>query len=217
MSRIDPSAEYTKRLEDRRRWLVESHRKTKFVATLRLAAGLLSFLFVYLILALHQFSGWFILLPLGTYTGLVIYSMSVYPKEQRALRAVRFYEIGLARIKGEWVGNGNPGTSFADPASLYVNDLDVFGEGSVFELLCTARTQAGQETLARWLSGPASITEIRRRQEAIEELRNNVDLREELAILGREIKATVRPEFITNWATSPILMESTAARIIAPI
>ncbi len=111
---MDPSAEYTKRLDERRRWLVESHRKSHFVATLRLGAGLLSFLFVYLVLALHQFSGWFILLPVGTYIGLVIYSMSVYPKEQRALRAVRFYELGLARINGEWVGNGNPGTSFAD-------------------------------------------------------------------------------------------------------
>ena len=217
MSRIDPSAEYTKRLDERRRWLVESHRKSKLVGTLRLAAGLLSFLFVYLVLALHEFSGWFILLPVATYIGLVIYSMSVYPKEQRALRAVRFYEQGLARISGDWVGKGNPGTSFADASSLYVNDLDIFGVGSIFELLCTARTQAGQETLARWLSGPASSKEIRRRQEAVEELRNKVDLREDLAILGREMRATVQPEFITSWATSPILMESTAARIIAPI
>jgi hypothetical protein len=214
---MDPSAEYTKRLSERRLWLIESHRKTQLVSYLRLTAGLLSLLFVYLVLALHQFSGWFILLPVGAYIGFVIYSMSVYPKEHRALRAVRFYELGLARIRGEWVGNGNPGTSFADPSSLYVNDLDIFGAGSVYELLCTARTQSGQETLARWLSAPASGMEIRRRQEAIEELRNNVDLREDLAVLGREMRATVQPEIITSWATSPILMESTPARIIAPI
>jgi hypothetical protein len=214
---MDPSAEYSKRLDERRRWLVESHRKTQFVSTLRLAAGLLSFLFVYLVLALHQFSGWFILFPVGAYIGFVIYSQSVYPREQRALRAVAFYERGLARIKGEWMGTGNAGTSFADAASLYVNDLDIFGSGSLFELLCTARTQAGQETLARWLSAPAPIDEILRRQEAIEELRNNVDLREDLAILGREMRAVVQPEIITNWATSPILLESTAARIVAPI
>jgi Mismatch repair ATPase (MutS family) len=206
---MDPSAEYTKRLDERRRWLVESQRKTQLVSYLRLTAGVLSLVFVYLVLALHQFSGWFILIPVGTYIGLVIYSMSVYPKEQRALRAVRFYELGLARIKGEWVGNGNPGTSFADPSNLYVNDLDIFGVGSVYELLCTARTQAGQETLARWLSAPASGVEIRRRQEAVEELRNNVDLREDLAILGREMRETVQPEIIASWATSPIQLEST--------
>jgi hypothetical protein len=215
-SLLDPSAEYTKRLNERRLWLVESQRKTQLISYLRLTAGILSLVFVYLVLALHQFSGWFILIPVGTYIGFVIYSMSVYPKEQRALRAVRFYELGLARIKGDWVGKGNPGTSFADASNLYVNDLDIFGVGSVFELLCTARTQAGQETLARWVSAPAPSAEIRRRQEAVEELRNNVDVREDLAILGREMRATVQPEFITGWATSPILMESTAARIIAP-
>jgi hypothetical protein len=214
---MDPSAEYTKRLDERRLWLVESHRKSQFVSYLRLVAGVMSLLAIYMVLALHQFSAWYILLPVGFYVGLVIYSMSVYPKELRALRAVRFYELGLARIKGEWVGNGNPGTSFVDSSNLYVNDLDIFGVGSVFELLCTARTQAGQETLARWLSAPASCTEVRRRQGAVEELRNNVDLREDLAILGREMRTTVQPEIMTGWATSPIQMESTAARILAPI
>src|SRR3954464_4833197 len=84
-SLMDPSAEYTKRLSERRLWLIESHRKTQLVSYLRLAAGLVSLLFVYLVLALHQFSGWFILLPVGVYIGFVIYSMSVYPKEHRAL------------------------------------------------------------------------------------------------------------------------------------
>ena len=146
---IDPSAEYTKRLNDRRQWLVESRRKTKIVATLRLAAGLMVFLVVYLVLALHLLSGWFILIPAAAYIGFVLYSQRVYPREQRALRAVGFYERGLARIDDQWIGTGNADTSFADAGSLYVNDLDIFGEGSLFELLCTARTQAGQETLAR--------------------------------------------------------------------
>jgi len=213
---MDPSAEYTKRLAARRRWLAESHRKTKAVAALRLTAGLLFFLALYFVFALHQFSGWFILVPAAAYTGLVVYSQRVYPRELRALRAVAFYERGLARIAGKWMGTGNDGKVFADAANLYVNDLDIFGEGSLFELLCSARTQTGQQTLARWLSEPASRDEILRRQEAIEELRNNVDLREDLAILGREMQSTVQPEGITGWALAPILLESAAARLIAP-
>jgi len=214
---MDPVAEYTNLLEERRRWLVEANRKTRIVATLRLTAGLLCFFTLYLILALRLFSGWFLLVPVAVFFGLVLYSQRVYPLAQRALRAVAFYQRGLARISGEWMGTGNAGTSFADPASLYVNDLDIFGSGSLFELLCTARTYAGQKTLAQWLSEPASHDEILRRQEAVEELRNNVGLREDLAILGREMRATLQPELITSWATSPILLESTAARIAAPI
>jgi hypothetical protein len=214
---MDPSTEYINRLDERRRWLAESHRKSKIVAAFRLAAGLLFFLTVYLVLALHEFSAWFMLIPTGAYFALVLYSQRVYPREQRALRAVAFYERGLARIRGEWMGTGNPGNSFADPASLYVNDLDIFGTGSLFELLCTARTQLGQATIAKWLSEPASVDEVRSRQEAVEELRGNIDLREDLAILGREMRAVVQPELITNWATSPILLDSTLPRIIAPI
>ena len=214
---IDPSAEYTKRLNQRRTWLADSHRKTKIVAGVRLAVGLSFFLAVYLAFALHRFSGWFILVPAAAYIGFVIYSQRVYPREQRALRAVAFYQRGLDRFEYRWMGTGNTGESFADEASLYTNDLDIFGEGSLFEFLCTARTHAGQETLARWLSAPASRSEILKRQEAVKELRNNVDLREDLAILGREMRQTVRPELITGWATAPLLLDSTAARIAAPV
>jgi len=215
--KIDPVSEYSRRLEARRRWLAESRRKTQFVSTLRLTAGLLIFAAVYFVLGLHAFSGWFILLPVAAYFGLVSYSQRVYPQEQRALRAVSFYERGLARLAGKWIGAGNAGTSYADESSLYANDLDIFGAGSLFELLCTARTQAGQRILAGWLQKPADRTEILARQEAIEELRNNIDLREDLAILGREMRTSVNPDVIADWATSPIRLDSTAARVIAPI
>jgi hypothetical protein len=138
--------------------LAESRSKTQIVSSLRLTAGLLVFAAVYFAFALHRFSGWFILVPVAAYLGFVIYSQRVYPREQRALRAVAFYERGLARLAGKWIGTGNAGAAFVDETSLYANDLDIFGEGSLFELLCTARTQAGQEILAGWLSKPAART-----------------------------------------------------------
>lgn len=213
---INPSAEYSRRLQDRKRWLKESKHKTEIVSMLRLSAGGLFLLTLYTTLALHRGSVWFAIVPVAAYVGLVIYSQRVYPREQRALKAVAFYERGLARIAGEWRGTGNTSTAFADPGNLYVNDLDIFGEGSLFELLCTARTQAGQDTLAKWLSQPAARDEILKRQEAIDELRNNIDLREDLAILGREFRTTIQPDLMTDWATAPIQLDSIAARIAAP-
>jgi hypothetical protein len=197
--------------------LAESRSKTQIVSSLRLTAGLLVFAAVYFAFALHRFSGWFILVPVAAYLGFVIYSQRVYPREQRALRAVAFYERGLARLAGKWIGTGNAGAAFVDETSLYANDLDIFGEGSLFELLCTARTQAGQEILAGWLSRPAARTEILKRQEAIEELRNNVDLREDMAILGREMRSVVNPDVIADWAMAPVQLDSTPARVMAPM
>src|SRR5262245_7229383 len=84
-SLIDPSSEYNQRLETRRRQLVQAHRQTRIIASLRLAAGLLFFLSIYFSFGLHRFSAWWISVPSAAYVGLVIYSLQVYPREQRAL------------------------------------------------------------------------------------------------------------------------------------
>ena len=83
---------------------------------------------------------------------------------ERLRRAARFYEKGLARLDGEWAGHGDGGARYLDPAHLYAQDLDIFGPGSLFELVCTARTHIGEDTLARWLS-PAAPEVVRARQQ----------------------------------------------------
>jgi hypothetical protein len=92
------------------------------------------------------------------------------------------------------------------PDHPYAADLDLFGEGSLFELLCSARTRAGEQTLARWLCTPPAsggANEIRARQEAINDLRARLDLREDLAILGGHVQARVLPETLVEWGEAP--------------
>ena len=72
-----------------------------------------------------------------------------------AIRGIAFYERGLARLEDRWVGTGEPGDRFRDDDHVYANDLDLFGRGSLFELLSLARTRSGEETLARWLTSRA--------------------------------------------------------------
>ena len=67
-------------------------------------------------------------------------------------------------------GTGEPGDRFRDDQHLYANDLDIFGSGSLFELLSIARTRAGEDALAAWLTAPAAPQEIAARQAAIAEL-----------------------------------------------
>ena len=49
------------------------------------------------------------------------------------------------------VGAGETGQRFVDPNHPYSADLDIFGKGSLFQLVCGARTSAGEATLASWL------------------------------------------------------------------
>ena len=123
---------------------------------------------------------------------------------QAALRGIAFYERGLARLEDRWVGTGEPGDRFRDDAHVYANDLDLFGPGSLFELLSLARTRTGEDTLARWLTSAAEASEIRARQEAVEELGPALDLREQLAVAGADVRASVQTDRLLAWAESPM-------------
>jgi len=128
----------------------------------------------------------------------------------RAQRTVAFYERGRARLEHRWMGHGAAGERFRDPAHPYTDDLDIFGAGSVFELLCTARTPMGEECLAAWLRAPAPPAEIGRRQRQVSALSNDeragregLDLRQDIASLGDELKLKLDPARLRAWAAAP--------------
>ena len=58
----------------------------------------------------------------------------------------------------------------------------------------------GEDTLAAWLLAPADPASVRARQEAVQALTPDLDLREDLAILGEEVAATVRRDTLATLA-----------------
>lgn len=115
-----------------------------------------------------------------------------------------FYERGIERIEGNWRGKGRSGLEFAREHHLYESDLDVLGEGSLFELLAATRSDVGAERLASFLLEPATVDEARARQEAVKELRNATGLRENIAILGRYQFQDCRSERLHDWLRLPV-------------
>ena len=146
--------------------------------------------------------------PLLAFAALVVYHLRVRRERARADRAAEFYKRGLARIQDKWLGSGQQGTRFNDPHHVYAADLDLFGAGSLFELLCSARTRMGEEALAQWLLSPASLDTIRERQASIAELRGRLDLREEMAVDGDDSSVGVYPQALLQWAASPNELEA---------
>jgi DNA mismatch repair ATPase MutS len=65
----------------------------------------------------------------------------------------------------------------------------------------------GEDRLADWLLAPAKVEAIRERHAAVDELRGQLDLREELAVLGEDIGVGVHPEELAKWAESPNRMK----------
>jgi hypothetical protein len=156
-------------------------------------------------------------IPVGAFLVLLVIHDRVDRKLRFERRAISWYQRALDRLDNKWPGFGEAGERFVNPDHPYSGDLDVFGHGSLFQLLNSARTSAGEETLASWLSRPSAIEEVRLRHSAIDDLRPRLDLREDLALIGDDIRAEVHPDVLMRWGAEPPVEVPAAMRILAPV
>jgi hypothetical protein len=203
----DPRSLYAQRLAERQAEISRRERRHRALGYGRLATAAAALAIAGLALAQVLPVLW-ATLPGAAFVVLVVAHERLLREMERRKRAARFYERGLARLDGAWTGGGEDGLRYLDPAHPYARDLDLFGKGSLFELLCTARTHVGEDTLARWLLGPAAPDAVLSRQAAVEELRLRVDLRESLAILAEEARTGVDPVSLAAWGEAPPLLSA---------
>jgi len=195
----EPRDEYASRLAERRGGAARLSARQARISNARLAVFALGAAGVLLIWGAHWLPPLALAPPALLFLALVVWHDRVIAAREQADRAVAFYERGLERLDGTWHGRGSSGEEFLDPHHPYAADLDIFGSGSMFELLCTARTASGEMHLAEWLSRPASPEEVRKRQAGVAELRPRLDLREELALLGEDLRLGIHPKQLAEW------------------
>jgi hypothetical protein len=160
---------------------------------------------------------WLLLLPAGLFVYLAIAHEGRLQRLRDRRRSIEFYERGIARISDKWAGTGETGDRFLDPAHPYARDLDLFGTASLFQLLCTARTRVGEETLAHWLLNAAPADEIIARHGAVADLGPRLDLREQLFCVGETVRAGVRPDVLARWGERKPILNSRAIRITTTV
>ncbi len=199
-----PHEVYTRRWQERWEECRRLAWRERLVGNGKLLVFLIGLAVGWLAFAGHWFSAWWLLLPVACFVVLLFRHERVIRDWHRAGRALAFYKGGLARLDNDWRGTGRPGTRFLDESHPYAADLDLFGSGSLFELLCTARTSTGESTLASWLATTAGAEEVVARQQAVAELRPLLDLREELALLGDDIAEAVDLDTVARWGAEPL-------------
>ena len=199
--------EYSRRLKQREATVSRYESIHVRLGNVRLAIAVVAALLAWESLKRHALSPWWLLIPVLVFVAVAIFHSRILRRRDFTERAVAFYKRGLARIEDRWVGQGETGERFSDPHHVYAADLDLFGRGSLFELLSTARTRTGEETLAKWLLAPASIGEIGERHSAVRELRDQLDLREDLAVLGPDLRVGVDAERLLRWGEGPTQMK----------
>ncbi|OIQ16620.1 MAG: DNA mismatch repair protein [Flavobacterium sp. MedPE-SWcel] len=108
----------------------------------------------------------------------------VADKKLRAatLIAINKDEITHLERKGSNFEDGGEYTDFKHP---YSYDLDVFGQNSLFQHINRTETYKGKEKLAQMLLSTLSHDTILQNQDAIKELSNKPEWRQEIQALGR--------------------------------
>lgn len=109
---------------------------------------------------------------------------------------------GVDRLTGDWVKFKDSGVEFKDESHPYSSDLDLFGQGSIFQWINSAQTPHGREILAKGLNEPSKDpSEIMKRQAAITELSQKLAWRQRFESEGILISDQLKPtESLICWA-----------------
>ena len=213
----NPLAEYQTRLSQRREVAAREQKLFIRIGNTRLATGITGAVMAFFVFGEIVISPWWLLIPAVLFGVLVVIHSRIVDRLERANRAAQFYERGIARLENRWMDLGETGERFRNPAHVYAEDLDLFGKGSLFQLVSTSRTRAGEDTLAGWLLTPASKNEATERQQAIRELAPRLDLREDLAVLGEAVRSSLDANALDAWGEAPEVPFPAGARLIAPL
>jgi uncharacterized membrane protein len=222
---VAPLDEYTRRLNRREAQVRRYERIHERLGYVRLLVVVVGLAIAWFSLRSDALSPWWIAAPVLAFIAIAIYHARVLQAKQRAERAAEVYRGGIARIEDRWATSrkgSEPGERFADPHHVYSADLDLFGRDSLFELLSTARTRMGEDTLAQWLLAPADVPAIVNRHEAGRDLAGRLDFREDLAVISavpsKDGSPTgVHPDLLIEWAEFPESMPGGMVRYLAPL
>jgi DNA mismatch repair ATPase MutS len=206
-----PRYEYETRLRLRQEQLDGLERTSRQVGNARLITALAGVALLIAVLNLPV-PAYLLTLPVVVFVGLAIYHEIIARNQELLRRRMRIYESGIHRLAATWAGKGTKGDRFRDANHVYADDLDLFGAGSLFELLCSCRTEGGETKLASWLKAPAERDVVLGRQAAVTELAPKLDLREEWAVLGQGVQATADARKLAAWARTTVDPASTAIR-----
>jgi len=225
-----PKSEYRRRLSILAAALLRLKQRDRIFIGGKLFTGIVTVVIAIWLAKYHagQIAG--LLLPVAVLIALFAWHERILKALRQNAGLRQMYEQGIARLEDRWAGIGESGERYLQAATgslihpepnahPYARDLDLFGPGGLYQLLCTARTRSGQDTLAVWLLTPASVTEIESRQQAIHELAPLLDFRERLAIaaaaMQQKRKRRHAPEAGTGagndplvpWSESPDLLD----------
>ena len=117
---------------------------------------------------------------------LVFYHNNTFEYKKRIDLLININEKGIKRLSGEFKNFKDSGSEYLDDEHSFINDLDVFGNNSIFQYINSTVTKGGREELAKLLKREKVLgsSEIKERQEAIRELGEKAAWRQKIIVEG---------------------------------
>lgn len=153
------------------------------------------------ILLLVKLATKFTLIPLLALIVVVICFVVAVAIHENIIKERKFHEAikeinenEIKAIQGEFL-DFDTGEEFVSTDHAYSSDLDIFGHRSVFHSLNRTSTSIGRKFLSSWLNTfpeNASTNEIVQKQEAVQELADKLDLRQNIQAHGRFIEDSMK-------------------------
>lgn len=161
----------------------EISKKTTTVSWARVIIAVVILLLIYLLFKNPAFI-WLVILGVVGYAYLV----SIHEKLKYQLSIARNHltinEAEVKALHGD-ISSFGDGSQFINGQHHYTVDLDIFGKGSIFQLLNRTSSEPGSELLAGMLGSPLkNKSEILNRQEAVKELGSKTEFRQMFQAIG---------------------------------
>lgn len=116
----------------------------------------------------------------------IYYHDVLFNQKRRLDTLIRINEDGLNRIKGNLKEIRDGGNEYLDNTHSFSDDLDVFGDNSLFKVINTCATEGGRRELAHILNRSIIFdeVEIKERQKAVRELADKFEWRQQIQAEG---------------------------------
>src|SRR6186997_3244215 len=148
--------------------------------------------------------GSYILLPLTVlFIALFLFILAKHLANNAAIENLKRM-IGISETEIQVLGHHfthlSDGLELKPENHEYANDLDIFGRASLFQYINRCTSEQGKKLFAGWLLDPTSSEIIVDRQEAIKELSQKLEWRQQLQSYGIAHSINIDTEIkIENW------------------
>lgn len=117
---------------------------------------------------------------------LIRHHARLFEEKMHLQNLVKLNDAEARAARGDF-SKFSTGAQYIDPHHPYTHDLDIFGDGSLFQAVNRCNTLSGEKLFAERLANPLTTpNEIRRHQEAIRDLTRRTDFRQHFQAAGME-------------------------------